>query len=159
MNYEELLSVAKDKFETADKLLQGCNRLKSDTVIVELFEMLVLSLRELLYYTQQINPIFSDINEDKIKKIIDMRNAICHRSSPLNQIEKNIVLRSSVLFKKCILVSGNEGDIENEFEDDVALINGKNKIYIIRDIILLLNEINTILHPKNTYDANNSFYL
>lgn len=121
----------------------------ADSLFIYFFENAILSLREVAYL---IEKYFSDkldnIAKDKIRQITKVRNAICHRSSPLNylSIEKQIKFTRNIAKGKCNLINMGDDELKSEFDDDVAVFYGKVRVYVKRDAIYLFEKFSKIIN-------------
>jgi type I restriction enzyme M protein len=119
------------------ELLNYMQNNQNSSVFIYFFENTILSLREVSYL---IEKYFSDkldqIIKDKIRIITKARNAICHRSSPLNYIsvENQIKFTRNIVKGKCNLMKVENVEIKSEFEDDIAVFYGNTGVYLMRDI-------------------------
>ncbi|MFZ3074153.1 MAG: N-6 DNA methylase [Minisyncoccales bacterium] len=106
-----------------------------------LVEHLILSIRELGWYIEKY--FFEDLNASDRKKIIvitKIRNAICHRSSPLNWVNGSIKITGSFNFKN--------GDVEFQY--------GEQCVYLLQDLIVLYKKFATLV--DNKIPERNEYY-
>lgn len=87
-----------------------------------------------------------DINED-VKDVTDLitrsRNAACHISSPLQEIDTSR-FRFCVAVGKCTAIQFGDFAMGCEFDDDIAVWYGRYRIYLKRHVVTVLNRLSEI---------------
>lgn len=120
------------------------------------FTKLMICLRDLIYKNNKLsNPIdFCDdvIIEPDVKNVSQLikfiRDALCHQDSENHLFGHNIYLSYSVFFGKIPNAMNIEGKIiGSDYEDDICIIFGTQKIYYKRHIIRAFNECKKNLTP------------
>ncbi len=137
--------------QTVSKLLVYMRKNQNDPTFIYFFESAILSLREIAYlFEKYFLDELDNTTKDKIRQITKVRNAICHRSSPLNYwgIEKQIKFIRNIAKGKCTLMKMGKDELKSEFDDDVAVFYGKIRIYLKRDAIYLIEKFNKIINDS-----------
>lgn len=109
----------------------------SSNMRIYLIEHLILLIRELSFYSCRYfkNEIDIDMKE-KIKNIKNIRDAICHRSSPNNWLKGNIKIQGALLF----------------YTNGVMIQYGEYHIYLIEGVIdLFIKMQKMFLNPLSVY--------
>ena len=120
----------------------------TQSAFIEILVWLNYVLQELSKNNSRI--IWSDDiqTDQKIKDITDLvnnlRNAACHSDSPRNYISNSsIKFVFNTFAGKCpnAVKIGENISLGNEYEDDVAFYYGDKRIYLVRHIKKLLEEL------------------
>jgi hypothetical protein len=125
-------------------ILQNSNYIFSQSVFIEM----MVRLNDLLQWLRKNGQRISFKDDVSGKGIIDItdlvnkiRNAACHeRTSGEGKIDSIIFVFNRVVGKGTILEFGKV-TIGSDYADDIAFFYGDKKIYLIRHIQKLLNEI------------------
>ncbi len=117
---------------------------------------LMICLRDLMYKTEQYarkinfkddvmkNEHVNDVS-DAIKEV---RDACCHIDSFKRNFDENKNRGSfMVAYGKCILMKIGDLELKNDYEDDIAVFYGKNRLYFKRHIVRASNEAQELIEP------------
>ncbi|MBO5349002.1 MAG: hypothetical protein J6A89_04195 [Clostridia bacterium] len=124
-----------------------------------LFTQLMISLRDLIrkseIYSNKIDfddDVIKITRPQKVSNVSDLiafiRNALCHEDSLNHKYNENITLSYNVLkgkFPNAIVIG--QASISSDYEDDICIIFGFEKIYYHRHIIRAFKECKNNLLP------------
>lgn len=128
----------------------------SQSAFIEILIRLNFILQELSKNGRRIGWI-DDVNVSKsVKDITDLvnylRNAACHSDSPRNIITKTQTrFVFNIFVGKCpnAVQIGQNQSIGNDFEDDIAFYYGDKRIYLIRHLKRLLEQLPSEINNLN----------
>jgi hypothetical protein len=90
------------------------------------------------------NEHMNDVS-DAIKEV---RDACCHIDSFKRNFDENKNRGSfMVAYGKCILMKIGDLELKNDYEDDIAVFYGKNRLYFKRHIVRAFNEARELIEP------------
>lgn len=99
-------------------------------------EHLALSLRELSYYVEKyFSDKLTDQHRLQMKGVKNIRDAICHRSSPQNLLNPHLYLSGGFNFK----------------DDDIEVQYGKTKVMLKSGLVELFLEFRRIISDSNQF--------
>ena len=120
------------------------------------FIELMICLRDLLHkaekygarisFTDDVltNPYVHDVT-DAVRSI---RDACCHIDSFKRDFDANGNRGSYlVAYGKCNLAKINDLELKSDYDDDIAVFYGQNRLYFNRHIVRAFNEAQTVLAP------------
>lgn len=120
------------------------------------FIELMICLRDLMHKTEKHAKRidFSDdiLKNNYVKDVTDaitaLRDACCHIDS-FKRLFDDRSNRGSymVAYGKCNLAKINDLELKSEYEDDIAVFYGVNRLYFKRHIVRAFNEAETLLAP------------
>ncbi|MBI2325891.1 N-6 DNA methylase [Candidatus Collierbacteria bacterium] len=140
------------------KVLNHIQNNQDDSVFIYFFESIVLALREVSYLIEKyFSDSLDEITKNKIRIITKARNAICHRSSPLNyvSIENKIKFTRNIARGKINLMKVENVEIKSEYKDDVAVFYGNIRVYVVRDVKCLYDSFIKIISSSKTNHGKN----
>jgi hypothetical protein len=120
------------------------------------FTQLMISLRDLLSkaekYTQRIAFTDDVLTNNHVRDITDavtsVRNACCHLDSYEHQCdEKGNRTSFVVVYGKGKFMKFGDLEVECEYDDDVAVFYGRNRLYLKRHIVRAFREAQDLLAP------------
>lgn len=153
-------SQIEDDIETLNQLL-SLNPFEtiSDTYVQKaVFTKIMIDLADLVRKCEKLKvPITftDDVNINNQLKILNasnlityVRDALCHIDSFKHYYNSDIVLSYIVLYGKCPDAIGINGStIGSDYEDDICIIFGSQKIYYKRHILRVFKESKNNLSP------------
>ena len=118
-----------------------------------LIEVLI-GLRDLMWkattYATRINFTEDVIITDQVRDVTDlvkyMRDALCHPDSNNHRIATSLISGNIIVGKGRLLTVG-EVSLESNYEDDICLLIGKQRIYLARHIKRAFLQSVTTLQP------------
>lgn len=128
------------------------------------FTQLFIDLRDSMYIIKKTGYVFneyqdiihmekSDGYDCKVENIYDaitfIRNASCHPESFKNNINKNITFSFNTVSGKGTIGIVNDVNIESQYDDDIAIFYGPQRIYYKRHIGKILKEIEDFMISYN----------
>ena len=120
------------------------------------FTELVICLRDLLHktekYAKRISFTDDIITNEYVHDVTDavtaVRDACCHLDSYKHIFDDHGNRGSfNVIYGRAVLGKFGEVEIKSEYEDDIAVFYGMNRLYFKRHIIRAFNEASNLLEP------------
>lgn len=114
------------------------------------FTLMIISLRDLVWQMDHhgyraISDNDLPTGTDITKRIIDMRNAVCHLGSPLRQFGPDgNTLSFGMKVGAGTLIDAGEVVLNNPYNDDIAFFYGELRLLLKRQIIPTLETAETV---------------
>lgn len=152
MKFRQVMRLAVDVFSAraaVNKLIKFVTPDTEQEILWAAVTRIVILVRDLVAKSETYaKPItFADdviVNgrvKDAATLITFMRDAVCHIESPLHMAAENVYSSSNVLFGKRKLANVEEiWNIGCDYEDDVAIIIGTQRMYIKRHLLRAFRE-------------------
>jgi hypothetical protein len=120
---------------------------------------LMICMRDLMHkaekYTKRVNFVDDILVNNYVKDVTDaitaIRDACCHIDSFKKNFDGNRNRGEYlVAYGKCNLMKVNDFEAKGEYEDDVAIFYGRNRIYMRRHILRAFHQAQAQLQPLLT---------
>jgi len=117
---------------------------------------LMICLRDLMYktekYARKINFEDDIIKNEYVNDVSDaikaVRDACCHIDSFKRNFDENQNRGSfNVVYGKCNFMKIGDLELKNDYEDEIAVFYGKNRLYFKRHIVRAFNEARELIAP------------
>jgi hypothetical protein len=117
---------------------------------------LMICLRDLMHktekYVRKINFEDDVMKNEYVNDVSDaikaVRDACCHIDSFKRNFDENKNRRSfMVAYGKCNLTKIGDLELKTDYEDDIAVFYGKNRLYFKRHIVRAFNEALELITP------------
>jgi hypothetical protein len=158
MNHQDRQDCESDIRRIAELLGSGIfDRVNSGHLLQRsAFIDLIICLRDLLHktekYTQRVSFTEDVLTNEYVKDVTDAitaaRDACCHIDS-FKRLFDDRGGRSSymVVYGKCTLATLGDLELKSDYDDDIAVFFGKNRLYFRRHITKAFDDAQTLLGP------------